>query len=85
MYVCIRWGEPNTPFQSAGLACSWEFAHRCWFMKIPRTDRYVVSASMVLTLVVCKIFFPGKYLMSNLPCATASATQKNQISMDRER
>ncbi len=59
MYVSIE-ESSSTPFQSAGLACSWEFADRCWFMKIPKTDRYVVSASMVLTLVVCKIFFPGE-------------------------
>ncbi len=29
-------------------------------MKIPRMDCYVVSASVVLTQVVCKIFFPGE-------------------------
>ena len=29
-------------------------------MKIPRTDCHVVSARVVLTLIICKVFFSGK-------------------------
>jgi hypothetical protein len=75
MYISI--GESsNTLFQSAGLACSWECADRCGFMKIPRMDRYMVRASIVLTLIVSNIFFSGEIFDVKLPLGNRISNPK---------
>jgi hypothetical protein len=85
MYVCIRWGE----FQHTLLEC-WAcmllgVRRQMLVHEIPRMDHYMVSASMVLTLVVFKIFFPGEIFDVKLTLGNCISNLMNHISMDRER
>ncbi len=45
-------------------------------MKIPRMDRYMVRASIVLTLIVSKIFFPGEIFDVKLPLGNCISNPK---------
>jgi hypothetical protein len=53
-------------------------------MQVTGANCCMVCAKMVFALVVTKVFFPGIVLDVNFPTLTASATQKNLISIDLE-
>ena len=83
MYVPVGEGS-NTPFQSARFASSREFADRRGFVEVPRTDRHVVRACVVLTSIIGKVLFARKVFDVEFPMFDSICNPKNLISMARE-